>query len=66
MDRKVAKKAQDLDFLPIQRDGFVISGGPPKYDLVWSLWTDLNMAMQSLDLHASEPEGIKTVYSHWE
>lgn len=31
LTRKVAKKAQDVDFLPIQRDGFVISGGPPSY-----------------------------------
>lgn len=31
--RKVAKKARNMDFLPIQKDGFVISGGPPNYDL---------------------------------
>lgn len=31
--RKVAKKSRNMDFLPIQKDGFVISGGPPNYDL---------------------------------
>lgn len=31
--RKVARKVRNMDFLPIEKDGFVISGGPPNYNL---------------------------------